>query len=81
MNASSKSRHSFVRLLRLLWHLPYKKLDVTAAAAYDWPADLSDEQILEKLLALNLERAGEEEKSARVKKPKLSSHAPNKRTS
>jgi hypothetical protein len=25
--------------------------------AYGWPADLSDEQILEKLLALNLERA------------------------
>jgi hypothetical protein len=23
-----------------------------------WPADLSDEQILERLLALNLERAG-----------------------
>jgi hypothetical protein len=27
-------------------------------AAYGWPADLSDEQILERLLALNLERAG-----------------------
>jgi hypothetical protein len=27
-------------------------------AAYNWPSDLSDEQILEKLLALNLERAG-----------------------
>jgi len=26
-------------------------------AAYGWPEDLSDEQILEKLLALNLERA------------------------
>jgi hypothetical protein len=29
-------------------------------AAYGWPADLSDEQILEKLLALDLERAGRE---------------------
>jgi hypothetical protein len=24
---------------------------------YDWPSNLSDEQILERLLALNLERA------------------------
>jgi len=34
-----------------------------SAAAYGLPADLSDEQILEKLLALNLERAAEEEKA------------------
>ena len=27
------------------------------AAAYGWPADITDEQILERLLALNLERA------------------------
>ena len=27
-------------------------------AAYDWPSDLSDEEILERLLRLNLERAG-----------------------
>jgi hypothetical protein len=26
-------------------------------AAYGWPSDLSDEEILERLLALNLERA------------------------
>jgi hypothetical protein len=26
-------------------------------AAYGWPADLSDEEILTRLLALNLERA------------------------
>jgi len=25
--------------------------------AYDWPHDLSDEEILERLLTLNLERA------------------------
>jgi hypothetical protein len=31
-----------------------------------------DERILERLLALNLERAAEEEKAARVKKPKTS---------
>jgi len=31
-----------------------------------------DERILERLLALNLERATEEEKAAKVKKPKIS---------
>jgi len=31
---------------------------------------LTDEQILERLLALNLEHVAEEEKAARVKKPK-----------
>jgi hypothetical protein len=50
--------------------LAHKKLDAAVAAAYGWPADLTDEQILEKLLALNLERAAEEAKSAKVKMPK-----------
>jgi len=50
--------------------LAHKKLDAAVAAAYGWPADLSDEGILEKLLALNLERAAEEAKAAKVKKPK-----------
>ena len=40
--------------------LAHKKLDAAVAAAYGWPADLSDEQLLERLLALNLERAEEE---------------------
>ena len=48
----------------------HKKLDAAVAAAYGWPADLSDEQILEKLLALNIERAAEEAKAAQVKKSK-----------
>ena len=50
--------------------LAHQKLDAAVAAAYGWPADLSDEQILEKLLALNLERAAEEAKAAKLKKPK-----------
>ena len=33
-------------------------LDATVAAAYGWPANLSDAEILERLLALNLERGG-----------------------
>ena len=52
--------------------LAHKKLDAAIAAAYGFPADLTDEQILERLLKLNLERAAEEAKSAQVKKPKTS---------
>ena len=37
--------------------LVHRKLDAAVAAAYGWPADLADEQILERLLALNLERS------------------------
>lgn len=38
----------------------HDKLDVAVAAAYGWPADLSDEDILGRLVALNKERAAEE---------------------
>jgi hypothetical protein len=37
-------------------------LDAAVADAYGWPADLSDDQILERLVALNHERAAEEAK-------------------
>jgi len=37
--------------------LAHQKLDRAVLAAYGWPADLSDDQILERLLVLNLERA------------------------
>ena len=50
--------------------LAHKKLDAAVAAAYRWPADLSDEKLLERLLALNLERAAEEATAANVTKPK-----------
>jgi len=50
--------------------LAHKKLDAAVASAYGWPADLTDEQILERLLALNLERAAEEAKANNMKKPK-----------
>ena len=33
------------------------RLDAAVADAYGWPADLADGEILERLLALNLERA------------------------
>jgi len=35
-------------------------LDAAVFAAYGWPTDLTDEQILERLVALNAERAAEE---------------------
>ncbi len=38
--------------------LAHRKLDETVFAAYNWDPGMSDEQLLEKLLALNLERAG-----------------------
>jgi len=39
--------------------LAHKKLDAAVFAAYGWPADLRDEEILARLLALNLARAGQ----------------------
>ena len=45
--------------LRPTWlQIAHRKLDEAVFAAYGWPSDLTDEQILERLLALNLERAG-----------------------
>jgi type II restriction/modification system DNA methylase subunit YeeA len=38
----------------------HKKLDAAVFAAYGWPVDLSDDEILARLLALNLERAASE---------------------
>jgi len=52
------------------YHLAHKRLDAAAAAAHGWPADLSDDQILERLLALNLERAAEEAQAQQSPKPK-----------
>jgi type II restriction/modification system DNA methylase subunit YeeA len=37
----------------------HRDLDAAVAAAYGWTADLTDEQILERLFALNQERATE----------------------
>ncbi len=38
----------------------HDELDAAVAEAYGWPVDLSDEEILERLVALNAERAAEE---------------------
>ncbi len=37
--------------------MAHEKLDGAVLDAYAWPHDLSDSEILEKLLALNFERA------------------------
>ena len=38
----------------------HDRLDALVLEAYGWPADLGDEQILERLVALNAARAAEE---------------------
>ena len=35
----------------------HRELDAAVAAAYGWPVDLSDDEILERLFELNQERA------------------------
>jgi hypothetical protein len=52
--------------------LAHAKLDAAVAAAYGFDVELTDEQILEKLLALNLERAAAEKKSAAAPKKRSS---------
>ena len=50
---------SFVVLARPTWLAQaHARLDAAVLAAYGWPADLPDAAILERLLALNHERAG-----------------------
>ena len=49
--------------------LAHEKLDAAVAAAYGWPANLSDDEILSRLLDLNLARAAAEQAPA-LKPPK-----------
>lgn len=50
------------RGLVTLIHQHHDAIDALVAEAYGWPADLSDEDILTRLVALNKERAAEEAK-------------------
>ncbi|MBI4027857.1 MAG: class I SAM-dependent DNA methyltransferase [Verrucomicrobia bacterium] len=55
--------------------LAHKKLDEAVAAAYGWPADLPEDEILKRLLELNLQRAAADlspfrEGEAKLEKPK-----------
>ena len=40
--------------------LAHQKLDAAVFAAYGWEPTISDDELLAKLLALNLERAGKQ---------------------
>ncbi len=53
-------RRTFDDGLVLILKELHDKLDVAVADAYGWPVDLSDEEILARVVALNLERAQEE---------------------
>jgi len=46
--------------------LAHKKLDQAVLDAYAWPHDLTDDQILERILALNLERAASSREESRA---------------
>jgi hypothetical protein len=39
--------------------LAHRQLDAAVFAAYGWPMDLSDDDLLARLLELNLSRAGQ----------------------
>jgi hypothetical protein len=41
--------------------IAHRRLDRAVLDAYGWPHDRTDEQILERLLALNLERIAQQE--------------------
>ena len=45
----------------------HRRLDAAVCAAYGWPEDLADEEILARLLALNLARAGGKDNDPRRK--------------
>lgn len=57
----------------------HDELDAALAAAYGWPADLTDEEILGRLVALNAERA-DEEKDGRVRWLRPEYQAPDEAT-
>jgi len=42
----------------------HRRLDEAVLAAYGWPADISDDEILARLLALNQDRAGQQSRGA-----------------
>jgi type II restriction/modification system DNA methylase subunit YeeA len=61
--AASLSKRTLTNLYnqRPAWlDLAHKKLDAAVFAAYGWDAGISDEELLERLLKLNLERAESE---------------------
>ena len=60
MPLSDDERRIFDDALILILKERHEELDAAVAEAYGWPVDLSDEEILGRLVALNKERAAEE---------------------
>jgi hypothetical protein len=56
--------------------LAHKRLDEAVFAAYGWPADLTDDDLLTRLLALNLERAGQRPAEPAASDPDASDSPP-----
>ena len=61
---AERAKHLAKRTLTNLYNerptwldLAHRRLDAAVFAAYNWDPALTDDQLLEKLLALNLERA------------------------
>ncbi len=44
--------------------MPHRRLDEMVRDAYGWPREIGDEEVLARLLALILERAGARQKTA-----------------
>jgi len=60
----NKEKRTLTKLynLRPTWlELAHQKLDKAVLAAYGWEEEINDEEILARLLALNLERAARQE--------------------
>ena len=57
---TDKERVTYDDGLVLILKELHERLDVAVAEAYGWPADLTEEDVLERLVALNKERAREE---------------------
>lgn len=57
---TDKERVTYDDGLVLILKELHERLDVAVAEAYGWPADLSEDDVLERLVALNKERAREE---------------------
>lgn len=60
LNAAEKvtHEHGLVSALKLL----HDELDAAVLDAYGWPTDLSDEKVVDSLVALNVERIAEEQR-------------------
>nr|WP_120278133.1 DNA methyltransferase [Rhizobium sp. AG855] len=58
----TKERRIFDDGLVLILKELHEKLDLAVADAYGWPADLAEEEVLARLVALNKERAKEEKR-------------------